>query len=231
MRGLVLFLLAMSLGPNGFAGAEERSKPGLPHVLFILADDLGYGDVGCYNAESKVPTPNLDRLAREGLRFTDAHSPATVCTPTRYSVLTGRMAFRTGYRGVFTGVGGPCLIEEGRLTLAQMFREKGYATAFFGKWHVGMTFFDAQGKPIHQNGREAVERVDYSRPIPDGPIHRGFDQFFGTVCCPTTDWLYAYVEGDRIPVPPTGRLDKTDLPKHVYSRDNRPGWIAPGFDL
>ena len=76
-----------------------------PNILLILADDLGYVDVGCYNSESKVPTPNVDRLAAQGLRFTDAHSPSTVCTPSRYSVLTGRMCFRTGYRGVFVGVG------------------------------------------------------------------------------------------------------------------------------
>ncbi|NIP95119.1 MAG: sulfatase-like hydrolase/transferase, partial [Akkermansiaceae bacterium] len=105
-----------------------------PNILFILADDLGYGDVGCYNPESKVPTPHIDRLARDGLLFTDAHSPSTVCTPTRYSIMTGRMAFRLDYRGVFTGVGGPCLIEKDRLTLPGMLREKGYATALFGKW-------------------------------------------------------------------------------------------------
>ncbi len=202
-----------------------------PNIILILADDLGYGDVKCYNPESKVPTPNLDKLAAEGMRFTDAHSPSTVCTPTRYSVLTGRMAFRTGMRGVFTGVGGPCMIEAGRLTLPQMLREKGYATACFGKWHVGMTFFDKEGKPINKNGLDAVRRIDYSRSVPDAPIHRGFDQFFGTVSCPTTDWLYAYVDGDRIPVPPTGIVDRTPLPKHPYSRDNRPGMIAPGFDL
>ncbi len=178
-------------------------------------------------AESKVPTPNLDRLAAQGLRFTDAHSPSTVCTPTRYSLLTGQMAFRTGFRGVFTGVGGPCLIEKGRLTLPQMLRDQGYATACFGKWHVGMTFFDKDGRPINENGLAAVRRVDYSRPSPDAPIHRGFDQFFGTVCCPTTDWLYAYMDGDRIPVPPTGVVDRGPLPKHPYSRDNRPGLIAP----
>ena len=215
-------------GCQAFAGKGGRSKP---NIVLILADDLGYGDIGCYNPESKVATPNLDKLAREGIRFTDAHSSSTVCTPTRYSVLTGRMAFRTGMRGVFTGVGGPCMIEEGRLTLPQMLREKGYATGMFGKWHIGMTFFDKEGKAINQNGLEAVKRIDYSRAIPDGPIHRGFDEFFGTVCCPTTDWLYAYVEGDRIPVPPTGIVDRTGLPKHPYSRDNRPGMIAPGYDL
>ena len=207
-------------------------SPRHPNIMFILADDLGYGDVGCYNDESRVPTPNLDRLAAQGMRFTAAHSPATVCTPSRYGLLTGRMAFRTPSQGrVFSGVGGPNLIDEDRLSLPQMLRDKGYVTACFGKWHVGMTFYDEAGRPINKSGREPVARIDYSRRITGAPIHRGFDHFFGTVSCPTTDWLYAFVDGDRVPVPPTGTLDKTNLPKHVYSRDNRPGVIAPGFDL
>ncbi len=230
------FLRAMGMGaaaaalPRGVlaAAAARRRRP---NIVFLLADDLGYGDVGCYNPESRVPTPNLDRLARQGLRFTDAHSPSTVCTPTRYSVLTGRMCFRTGMRGVFTGAGGPCLIEKGRLTLPQMLRDNGYVTACFGKWHVGMTFFDREGKAIHKGGLAAVKRIDYSRAIPDAPIHRGFDHFYGTACCPTTDWLYAYIDGDRIPVPPTRQLDRGPLPKHPYAADNRPGMIAPGYDL
>ena len=229
------FLKAMAMGaataavPGRLLGA--KASGGRPNIVFILADDLGYGDVGCYNPQSKVPTPNLDRLAGQGVRFTDAHSSSTVCTPTRYSLLTGRMCLRTGKRGVFTGAGGPCLIEKDRLTLPQMLREKGYVTACFGKWHVGLTFLDREGKAINQGGLEAVKRIDYSRAIPDAPIHRGFDHFFGTACCPTTDWLYAYIDGDRIPVPPTGPLDKGPLPKHPYSVDNRPGMIAPGYDL
>ncbi len=202
-----------------------------PNVLLILADDLGYGDVSCYNSESKVATPHLDRLAAEGMRFTDAHSPATVCTPTRYSIMTGRMAFRTGYGGVFSGVGGPCLIEPERMTLAGMLRNAGYATAMFGKWHIGLTFTNAEGQPIHKGDLESVKQVDFGRAIPDAPIHRGFDHFFGTACCPTTDWLYAFIDGDRVPVPPTGQLDQTHLPKHDYSVDNRRGLIAPDFDL
>ena len=202
-----------------------------PNILFILADDLGYGDVGCYNPDSKIPTPNLDQLAKDGMRFTDAHSPSTVCTPTRYSILTGRMAFRTGFRGVFAGVGGPCMIEPERLTLPGMLRENGYATALFGKWHVGMSFMDKDGNRINERGVEGVGQIDYSRPVLDSPIHRGFDQFYGTVCCPTTDWLYAYMEGDRIPVPPTDVIDKTNLPKHPYANDNRSGLIAPNFDV
>jgi arylsulfatase A-like enzyme len=111
-----------------------------------------------------------------------------------------------------------------------MLRNKGYATACIGKWHIGMTFFDQDGQRITDRSVEGVKRIDYTRPIPDAPIHRGFDQFFGTVCCPTTDWLYAFIEDDRIPVPPTHLLDRRQLPSHPYSRDCRQGMVAEGFD-
>ena len=219
---------------------------GPPNILLILADDLGYGDLSCYNPESKIATPNLDQLAAQGMRFTDAHSPSTVCTPSRYSLMTGRMCFRTGYRGVFTGVGGPSLIEKDRLTLPQMLRNQGYHTACVGKWHIGMTFQTAAGQPVWQqqveaatsqdwrDGGPALERVrlvDFSKPVTDGPIHRGFDRFFGTACCPTTDWLYAFIDQDKVPVPPTGQLDHGPLPKHAYAYDNRRGLIAPDFKI
>jgi arylsulfatase A-like enzyme len=228
-RRVPALITALALGTVSCAAPPAGSQS-RPNILLILADDLGYGDVGCYNPESRIPTPRLDRLAAEGLRFTDAHSPSTVCTPSRYSLLTGRMAFRTGFRSVFTGVGGPCLIEPGRLTLPGMLRDRGYVTALFGKWHVGMTFFDKDGRAIHQNGLDAVKRVDFSRSIPDGPLHRGFDRFFGTACCPTTDFLYAFVDGDRVSVPPAGMLDRGTLPRHPYADDCRVGLIAPGFD-
>ena len=96
------FLLLTSFSFSLLGKGEQR-----PNILLILADDLGYGDVQCYNPDSKIPTPHCNRLAKEGMLFTDAHSPSTVCTPTRYSILTGRMAFRLNYKGVFTGVGGP----------------------------------------------------------------------------------------------------------------------------
>ena len=226
-----IFLTTVAFLIASFSSLTLSAEKGPPNILFILADDLGYGDVGCYNPKSKVPTPHLDQLALDGIRFTDAHSPSTVCTPTRYSVLTGRMAFRTGMRGVFTGAGGPCMIEEGRMTIGGMLQERGYKTALFGKWHVGMTFYDKGGNPINKNGLEAVKRIDYSRVIPDAPVHRGFDFFYGSVCCPTTDWLYAFIEGDRIPVPPTKIIDRAPLPKHPYSQDNRPGMIAPGYKM
>jgi arylsulfatase A-like enzyme len=209
-----------------------RPEPKHPNILLILADDLGYGDPGCYNEQSKVPTPHLDRLAREGLRFTDAHSPAAVCTPTRYSLMTGQMAFRVKNGGtVFTGVGGPSLITPGRLTLPKILEDKGYATACVGKWHVGLTFHDHHGQPIRDNGIEAVRRVDFTRRIDGGPLDHGFQSFFGTACCPTTDWLYAFIENDRVRRPPSKVIDRTLLPRHPYSQDCRPGLIADDFPM
>ncbi len=220
----IVTLLAMLCG-------SARAGNTNPNIVFILADDLGYGDVSCYNAQSKVPTPRIDRLASEGMRFTDAHSPSTVCTPTRYSLLTGQMPFRAGRVPVFVGAGGPCLIRENQLTLPQMLRDRGYVTAMTGKWHVGLTFFDANRVRIADQGLEGVKRIDFSRAIPDAPIHRGFDRFFGTACCPGTDHLYAFIDGDRLPVPPTRLLDKSNLPKHPYANDNRLGMIAPDYDI
>jgi hypothetical protein len=119
MRRLVVCAGLLPLLAGILAGATATQAAETPNIVFIYADDLGYGDVGCYNSESKVPTPNLDRLATEGMRFTDAHSPATVCTPSRYGVMTGRMPFRLNYRGVFTGVEGPCLITAARDAAAE----------------------------------------------------------------------------------------------------------------
>jgi arylsulfatase A-like enzyme len=157
---------------------------------------------------------------------------ATVCTPSRYSLMTGQMAFRVPNGGrVFEGVGGPSLIAPGKLTLPAMLRTNGYATAAVGKWHVGLTFFDKDGLPVRAGGVEAVRRVDFSRRIEGGPVDHGFDRFFGAACCPTTDWLYAFIDGDRVPVPPTGLIDKSKLPKHPYANDCRAGLIATNFPM
>lgn len=237
--GAAAFVLA-----GGIACGPPSEDHQFPNILLILADDLGYGDIGAFNNEAKVATPHLDNLVRQGLQFTDAHSPSTVCTPTRYGILTGRMPFRTGMSGVFTGVEGPCLLEQNRLTLPQMLQEVGYSTALVGKWHLGMTFLDRNGGPVWKlefpsdtreqriaAGVERVRHVDFTRPIPDGPLSRGFDSFFGTVACPTTDWLYAWIDGDRVPVPPVSVLDRGPLPKHPFAYDNRPGLIASDYDL
>ena len=238
LRNLIQWFTIVWLAPLGWAIENDLVTPSnvgqtsKPNILLILADDLGYGDVACYNPASRIPTPNLDRIASQGMRFTDAHSPCTVCTPTRYSLMTGQMAFRVPNGGrVFSGAGGPSLIAPDRITLPKMLQEQGYSTACIGKWHIGLTFYDQDGQAIHQGDRESVKRIDYTRRIDGGPLACGFDRFFGTACCPTTDWLYAFIDGDRIPVPPTRVLDKTNLPKHPYANDNRLGWQAPDFDL
>ena len=230
IRRLVLWLLFATVCSQ--ISAAEQTTSSHPNILLILADDLGYGDVRCYNDQSKVETPHIDRLAQQGMRFTDAHSPCTVCTPTRYGLMTGQMPFRVPNGGtVFTGVGGPSLIAPGRMTLPSMLRDNGYATACVGKWHIGMTFFDRDGNAVLDKGVEAVKRVDFSRRIAGGPFDHGFDRFFGTACCPTTDWLYAFIHNDRVTVPPVSPLDKSQLPRHAYANDCRNGLIAPDFSM
>ena len=126
MTTLTLTISALGLSLDSEKAGKCAESRSVPNIVLILADDLGYGDVSCYNDRAKVPTPNLDRLAREGMRFTDAHSPATVCTPSRYSLMTGHMAFRVPRGGtVFEGVGRPPLMAPGRLTLPAMFRANG----------------------------------------------------------------------------------------------------------
>lgn len=227
LRLMLAPLIALAVPSLGHANESKR-----PNIVLILADDLGYGDLHCYQPASKIPTPHLDRLAQEGMRFLDAHSPSTVCTPTRYSLMTGQMAFRIPRGGtVFTGAGGPSLIAPGRLTLPSMLRDQGYATYAVGKWHIGWTFRDRDGNPIHDGSLEAIQRIDFTKRVEGGPIDHGFDRFFGTACCPTTDWLYAFIDGDRIPLAPQQPIDKSKLPKHPYANDCRPGMIASDFPM
>ena len=157
---VLLFSFAIANSVSEAQVDQNRPKAEQPNVLIIYADDLGYGDVQCYNPKSKIPTPNINRLANEGIRFTDAHSAATVCTPSRYSLLTGRYAFRLPDHGrVFDGIGGPNLITPERLSMGQMFSNLGYATACVGKWHIGMTFLTnretpstrADPNPLHES--------------------------------------------------------------------------------
>ncbi len=165
--------------------AEVQGEPRSPNIIIILADDLGYGDVSCYNADSKIKTPNVDRLAARGMRFTDAHTPSAVCTPTRYGLLTGRYSWRTRlkYR-VLDGLDPP-LIDQGQMTIASLLKEHGYATCCIGKWHLGMQWTDTDGKPVpavpidRRSPPRSGADVDYTVPITGGPVERGFDSFFG----------------------------------------------------
>lgn len=147
-----------------------------PNIIYILADDMGYGDVSVLNKESGIPTPNIDRIAGEGMIFTDAHSPSSVCTPTRYGILTGRYAWRTGKKsGVLQGHSPP-LIDPDRETVASFLKGQGYQTACVGKWHLGMDWDSSDGeRVIGSNGKNA----DVSCPVTAGPTDLGFDYFFG----------------------------------------------------
>lgn len=169
-------------------GAAEAPRP---NVLVILADDLGYGDVRCNNPSGKIPTPQLDRLASEGIRFTDAHTTSSVCTPTRYSLLTGRYNWRSRLqRGVLEGFSPP-LIEPGRLTLAELLRRNGYDTGCIGKWHLGLDW-----------PRGPRDAVDYSRPIGRSPTSLGFASFFG-ISASLDMPPYTWIDGDRVTAAPS----------------------------
>lgn len=209
MKFLLHFLLAVG-STLCAASAADLSRP---NIIVILADDLGYGDLGCYNPASKIPTPNLNRLAAQGMRFTDAHTPSAVCTPTRYGLLTGRYAWRTWLKsGVLDGFDPP-LIDAGRPTIASFLKTQGYATACIGKWHLGMTWTDKAGKLVPYRGTSAGgfragADVDFSREIRDGPMERGFDLFFG-ISASLDMSPYGYIEGNRVAPAPTRTTPET----------------------
>jgi arylsulfatase A-like enzyme len=163
---------------------SDPSSPGntFPNILYILADDMGYGDIGILNPDSKIPTPNINRLAAEGVIFTDAHSPSAVCTPTRYGILTGRYCFRTRLQsGVLVGHD-PSLIEPGRLTVASLLKQAGYTTACIGKWHLGLDFKkkDPEKPLVEGDGWSDTftANVDYTSRVDGGPNDHGFDYSF-----------------------------------------------------
>ena len=203
-----------------------------PNVVFILADDLGYGDVRCLNPNGKIATPNLDRLAAAGRTFTDAHSPSGVCSPTRYGLLTGRYAWRSKLKNGVLGGLSPRLIEPGRLTVAQFLKDNGYHTACVGKWHLGMDWVLKPGKsvsPLSIEPREQVFNVEYDKPIANGPNAVGFDYYFGISA--SLDMVpYAFIENDRVTANPTDDRDFAMMEGRPDRGRNRKGPTAPGFD-
>ncbi len=176
---IVVFLLV------GLSAGDVPTDARNPNIIVILADDLGYGDISCYNANSKIKTRHVDRLAAEGMRFTDAHTPSAVCTPTRYGLLTGRYSWRTRLKYRVLDGFDPPLIDEGQVTVASLLKQHGYATGCIGKWHLGMQWTDkeGQGVPAVPIDRRSPPRsganVDYTQPVKGGPVDRGFDTFFG----------------------------------------------------
>ena len=155
-----------------------------PNIIVILADDQGFGDLGANNPQSKIATPNLDALAKGGLRFTDGHTSSGVCTPTRYSLLTGRYHWRTRLQSGVLGGFSPPLIAKDRLTVAGMLKQQGYATGCFGKWHLGMSFPLVGGGNADDGGDfskspKNVSAIDFAGDISGGPLDHGFDTFYG----------------------------------------------------
>jgi arylsulfatase A len=226
-----VLLAALAFCCGGFFTPARAAS--LPNIVILYADDMGYGDLGANNPQSKIPTPHLDRLAAEGLRFTDAHSSSGVCTPSRYALLTGRYHWRA-FHDIVNSFGASVFKPE-QLTLPEMLREKGYRTACVGKWHLGWDWdaIKKQGatETRDKSGKNRVlapDAFDWSKPIPDGPLAHGFDSYFGDDVPNFPP--YAWIENDRVTQVPSAPLEIT--PKTAEGGwEARPGPMVPGWDF
>lgn len=203
-----------------------------PNIVFIMADDMGYGDLSCYGA-TKISTPNMDAVAANGMMFTDAHSSSAVCTPSRYSVITGRYCWRTALKSSVLGGFGAPLIEPGRETVASMLKKQGYSTYAVGKWHIGLKWKKADGSSLLNKDELGVHgqfdlhehidgfNVDYGRRIDGGPVDLGFDRWFGisgSLDMPP----YCFIEDDHtVGIP--------DREKEPYGDNQRKGMMVEGW--
>ena len=212
--------------------ATSSAAPAKPNIIYILCDDLGYGDVKCLNPQGKIPTPHLDKLAAAGMYFTDVHSSSSVCSPTRYGIMTGRYNWRTKLQSGVLGGLSPRLIEPGRLTVAQLLKNNGYHTAAIGKWHLGMDWVKKEGKTVAELNVESADQihnVDYAQPIKNGPNAVGFDYYYGISA--SLDMVpYTFIENDRVTKLPT--VDK-DFPMFLGRAQGkcRLGPAAPDFEV
>ena len=207
-----------------------------PNVLILYADDLGFGDLGCYNKKSRIPTPNLDRLASESVRFTDGHSSSGICTPSRFAMLTGRHHWRD-FHGIVNAFGGSVFKPE-RLTLPEMLKEKGYKTAAIGKWHLGWNWDAIRNKEVRaitvQEGRRKKQQLgpeafDWTKSIPNGPLDHGFDYYFGDTVINFPP--YCWIENDKVVKAPD-TLMQTGKWKKIKEGgwECRPGPMVTGWD-
>ncbi|MFT5499218.1 MAG: arylsulfatase A, partial [Kiritimatiellia bacterium] len=213
------------LQPNTKSGARlaptsvHPSSAGKPNIVLILADDFGWGDASCNHPDSPIPTPAIDRIAEEGIRFTNAHTPSSVCTPTRYGVLTGRYPWRTYLKEAVLPYYAPALITADQTTLASYLRSQGYRSGGFGKWHLGLDWTPVEGDPAdwrsHWDTREAkvaaqvAKGIDHSAPFRNGPTDVGFDTYFGTPSNCTR--LPFFIKDDRVRGDP--KPDASGIPR------------------
>ena len=226
--GLIATTLALA-----FTCFPVVAEPRLPNIVILYADDMGYGDLGANNSESKIPTPHLDKLAEQGMRFTDGHSSSGICTPSRYALLTGRFHWRK-FHGIVQSFGPPSF-DEKELTMPELLKTKGYRTACIGKWHLGWNWSDvkkAKATPkkgtAKRNPVYAPEDFDWSKPISGGPLSHGFDYYFGDDVPNFPP--YAWFENDRVITEPTAPLKIT--PETKEGRwEARPGPMAADWDF
>ncbi|MEQ9285770.1 MAG: arylsulfatase [Cyclobacteriaceae bacterium] len=205
-----------------------------PNIIIIYADDMGYGDLNCQNPNSKIPTPNLDQLAAEGMRFTDAHSSSGICSPSRFALLTGTYHWRRQH-GIVGSFGEP-FFKDTDITLPQMLKESGYKTGCIGKWHLGWdwNFKNEPSGEVEQWGKNrkfyGPNDVDWGSPIKGGPLDRGFDYYFGdgTINFPP----YAWVENDKVLTPPTKVMNVNDIGFETKEGEweFRPGPMVDGWN-
>ncbi len=185
-----------------------------PNIVYILCDDLGIGDLKPFNDQSKIATPSIDRLASEGMRFSDAHSGSAVCTPTRYGILCGRYAWRTRLQNGVLGGLSPRLIRDEIWTVPEVLKQRNYHSACIGKWHLGLDWQRADGKEVSENSIESpqqVRNVDYDKPFSGGPVDVGFDEYFGISA--SLDMVpYVYLKDRRTTESPT--VDKSFGMRH-----------------
>ncbi len=234
MKKIWNVLIAMLLCPLDMVAAHTAG----PNIVYILADDMGYDSVSALNPSmGSLKTSSIDRLAREGMVFTDAHSGAAVCTPTRYGILTGRYCWRTKLKRSVLWEWGQPLIRRERLTVAELLQQQGYHTGIIGKWHLGMSWLDAGGKIANdhiqltdtyfrkddgsQRVKRTAARIDFSKRIANGPLQHGFDSYFG-VAVPNFP-PYAWIENDRLMGHPSG-----SKPQKMFGH---PGPMVPGWKL
>lgn len=213
-------LLAAGAGivPRTVSAAVKKR---LPNIVLILADDMGYGDLACQNPSSKIPTPNLDLLARQGVRFTDAHAPAAVCSPTRYGILTGRYCWRSRLKQRVLWPWDPPLIEPGRLTLPALLKAHGYRTACIGKWHLGWDWPFVKEVDKARDKAVPCDALDWTNAIAGGPVACGFDYYFGDDVPNFPP--YVFIENDR-----TVGIPSEEKPNEMYGH---PGPMLPGWTL
>ncbi|MBL8808640.1 MAG: sulfatase-like hydrolase/transferase [Planctomycetaceae bacterium] len=214
-------------GPPSSSGSESHASD-RPNIVILYADDMGYGDLGVQNADSRIPTPHLDRLAKEGTRFTDAHSSSGVCTPSRYALLHGRYHWRK-FHGIVNSFDQPVMDDE-RVTIPEMLKDKGYRTACIGKWHLGWDWNAIRVSDVKPDQKTGFppSAFDWSKPIPEGPLAHGFDYYFGDDVPNFPP--YAWFENDRIITPPTVPL--TTPPKTAEGNwEARPGPSVKDWDF